>query len=124
MAIAPIAVPSANGVRIEEMENSVSISADSRGVLDPARSAYAAPRMMIPIAAMNSGTGSVVVIALNAPGYDVQNTVSTKISHTWLASHTGPIEWCACSRIFSPRSPEPVNSCQNPAPKSAPPSTV
>ncbi len=124
MATPPIAVPSAKGVRIEEIEKIVSITADSRTLKAPARSAYAAPRKMIPIAAMNSGTASVDAIEPNARGYAVQNTVRTKISHTWLASHTGAMEWWACSRTSSPRSPRPAISCQNPAPKSAPASTV
>ena len=41
---------------------------------------------------MNNGTASVEAIEPNARGYAVQITVSTKISQTWLASHTGPIE--------------------------------
>ena len=45
------------------------------------------------------------------------------MSHTWLASHTGAIDLCACSRIRSPCFPPPAVSCQKPAPKSAPPST-
>ena len=65
----------------------------------PARNAYAAPRKMIPIAAMNSGTASVEAIDPNACGYAVQKTVRTKISQTWLASQTGPIAWWAYSRI-------------------------
>ena len=42
---------------------------------------------------MNNGTASVEAIDPKAFGYEVQKTVSTKISHTWLASHTGAIEW-------------------------------
>ena len=68
VAIAPIAAPSANGVRIEEIEKIVSITPDSRGLDAPARSAYAAPRKMIPIAAMNSGTARVEAIDANARG--------------------------------------------------------
>jgi hypothetical protein len=49
--------------------------------------------MMIPSAAANSGTYSVEKIAPNARGYAVHTTTSTKISHTWLASHTGPMAW-------------------------------
>ena len=47
-----------------------------------------------------------------------------KISHTWLASHTGPIEWSITSRGRSPRSAPPATRSQNPAPKSAPPKTA
>ena len=79
---------------------------------------------MIPTAAMNSGTESVEAIEPNAVGYAVQTTVSTKISQTWFASQTGPIAWWAWSRIASPSRASPAVSCQKPAPKSAPPSTV
>ncbi len=75
---------------------------------------------MIPTAAMSSATDSVEAAEPKKRGYAVQVTVRTKISHTWLASHTGAIESCASSRIGSLR---PDTSCQNPAPKSAPPST-
>jgi hypothetical protein len=68
VAIAPIAAPSANGVTIEETEKTLSISADSRAVDAPARSAYAAPRKTIPSAAMSSGTASVEAIEPNAVG--------------------------------------------------------
>src|SRR6202041_3442726 len=87
-AIPPITVPSANGVISEETANSPSIRRVSRPARAPARSAYAAPRRTIPIPARNSGTDSVEAIEPNAVGYEVQNTVKTKISHTWLASHT------------------------------------
>ena len=42
---------------------------------------------------MNRGTESVEAIEPKAVGYAVQVTVSTKISHTWLASQTGAIAW-------------------------------
>ena len=51
---------------------------------------------------MKSGTASVEAIEPNAIGYAVQKTVSTKTSHTWLASQTGPIARCAYSRTRSP----------------------
>ena len=54
---------------------------------------------------MKSGTASVEMIEPNATGYAVQQTTSTKISQTWFASQTGPIAWCACSRMRPPRSP-------------------
>ena len=62
------------------------------------RSAYAAPRKMIPIAAISSGAASVEAIDPNATGYAVQHTTSTKISQTWFASQTGPIACLAWSR--------------------------
>ena len=64
--------------------------------------------------AMNSGTASVEAIEPNASGYAVQNTVSTKISQTWLASHTGAIESWACSRTRSARSPRPAEQLPEP----------
>src|SRR5438270_13197182 len=124
VAIPPTAAPRANGVRIEETEKIVSITPDSRAFAAPRRIAYAAPRKMIPKAAMNRATASVEAIDPNAFGYEVHKMVSTKINHTWLASHTGAIEWWACSRTRSACSPPPANSCQKPAPKSAPASTV
>ena len=42
------------------------------------------------------------------------------MSQTWLASHTGPIEWSITSRGRFPRSAPPATRSQNPAPKSAP----
>src|ERR1700749_5309137 len=92
VTIPPSAAPSANGARIEDSEKIVSIVPASRGVSAPARSAYVAPRKMIPMAATNSARPRVEAIDPNAFGYEVENTVSTKMSHTWLASHTGPIE--------------------------------
>src|SRR4051794_7674446 len=120
----PTTAPSANGVRIEDTEKIVSITLDSRTPEAPERSAYAAPRNVIPSAAMKSATASVDAIEPNARGYAVQKTVSTKISQTWLASQTGAIERCACSRMRSACGPRPAKSCQNPASKSAPASTV
>ena len=46
---------------------------------------------MMPTAAAVSGTYSVDMIAAKAVGNPVHSTTSTKISQTWLASHTGPI---------------------------------
>ena len=93
-AIAPIAVPSANGVSTEDAPKTNPIAPSvSRSGGAPLRSAYAVPRRMIPTAARNSGTASVDAIDPKATGYAVQVTTSTKISHTWLASHTGAIAW-------------------------------
>ena len=47
---------------------------------------------------MASGTKSVSVIEAYASGKHVQSTTKQKISHTWLASHTGPIEWSITRR--------------------------
>jgi len=79
---------------------------------------------MIPSPARNSANDSVVATEPNAVGYDVHTTVSTKISQTWLASQTGAIDSCACSRMRSASAPLPAVSCQMPVPKSAPARTV
>src|SRR3954471_16743392 len=68
VAMPPIAAPSANGVRIEEIEKVFWMILDSRGPAAPARTAYAAPRKMIPSPAMNSGIASVDAIEPNAFG--------------------------------------------------------
>ena len=51
----------------------------------------------------------------------VHSTTSTKISQTWLASHTGAIECSICARWRAPRFVPPASRSQMPAPKSAPP---
>ena len=58
------------------------------------------------------------------PGKPVQKITRTKISQTWLASQTGPIERLISPRTRAPRSAPPAVRSQNPAPKSAPPSTA
>jgi len=79
---------------------------------------------MIPRAATNSGIESVENREPNATGNAVQTSTRTKISHTWLASHTGLIERWIMPRTRPPRSAPPAVRSQNPAPKSAPPSTA
>ena len=68
VAIPPTIAPRAKGVRIEESENTVSITPSSRGVEAPTRSAYAAPRKTMPIPARKSGIASVDAIDPNAVG--------------------------------------------------------
>src|SRR3954468_1356967 len=95
-AIPPIAAPSANGVTTDATADAWSIARRWTSRDAAVRRAYAAPRTMIPRPASSSGTASVDAIEPNAAGYAVQLTVSTKISQTWLASHTGAIDSCAC----------------------------
>ena len=57
----------------------------------------------MPSAASVSGTNSVSVIDAYASEKPVHSTTKQKISQTWLASHTGPIEWSITSRGRSPR---------------------
>ena len=62
------------------------------------------------------------MIAAKALGKPVHSTTSTKISHTWLASHTGVIERSTRSRTGAPFfSSKPAVRSQKPPPKSAPP---
>ena len=88
------------------------------------RKAKLAPRSTIPSATSVSGTNSVSVIDANASGNPVHSTTRAKINQTWLASHTGPIEWSMSARGRSPRSAPPATRSQKPAPKSAPPNTA
>ena len=67
---------------------------------------------------------SVDMIDANASENPDQSTTSTKISHTWLDSQTGPIAESISARARRPRSPSPATRVQNPAPKSAPPNTA
>jgi hypothetical protein len=85
------------------------------------RNANAAPRAIMPNAARVSGMYRVVTTAANAPENAVQSTTSTKMSQTWLASHTGPSECSMRSRRRAPRRVPPASRSQIPAPKSAPP---
>ncbi len=68
VAIPPTIAPRAKGVRIEESENTVSITPSSRAVAAPARSAYAAPRKTMPMPARKSGMASVEAIDPKAVG--------------------------------------------------------
>ena len=57
---------------------------------------------------------SVEKIAANAAEKPVHSTTSTKTSHTWLASQTGPIAQSISSRARRPRSPPPATRLQKP----------
>ena len=70
---------------------------------------------------MVSGTNIVSQIDSYAVGKAVQVTTKMKISQTWLASHTGPIERSMSPRGAAPRSGPPAARSHRPAPKSAPP---
>ena len=56
----------------------------------------------MPNAASESGTNSVSVIDANASGNPVHSTTRQKMSQTWFASHTGPIEWLMTCRGAPP----------------------
>ena len=51
----------------------------------------------------SSGTNKVSMIDANTSENAVHSTTRMKISHTWLASHTGPMEWSMTARGRSPR---------------------
>ena len=46
------------------------------------------------------------------------------MSHTWLASHTGPMLWSIWVRSSAPAAEPPAVTSKNPEPKSAPPKTA
>jgi hypothetical protein len=67
---------------------------------------------------------SVEKIDAKASENAVHSTTRTKISHTWLASQTGPITQSISSRTRRAALAPPATRLQKPAPKSAPPKTV
>ena len=123
-AIAPATVPRQNGTSTDDDANAAPKLRWSRVRNTTLRNANDAPRRTMPSAAIVSGTNTVSVIAANTSGKPVHSTTSTKISQTWLASHTGPIEWSMIARGRSPFSAPPAVRSQNPAPKSAPPNSA
>ncbi len=120
----PIAAPRKNGTSTDENAKTAPSTRASRIVPAWPRKANAVPRKMIPIAARNSGIDSVEKIEPNTTGNAVHMITSTKISQTWLASQTGLIDHCTIPRIRAPRCAPPAVRSQNPAPKSALPSTA
>ena len=123
-AIAPVAAPRKNGVTTEERAKAAPKSRRSAGSVTDLRKAKAEPRRMTPKATAVSGTESVAMIAANAEGNAVHTTTRAKMSQTWLASHTGPIECSMRARWRAPDSAPPATRSQSPAPKSAPPKST
>ncbi len=78
----------------------------------------------MPTVARVRGTNNVSVIEAYASENPVHSTTKQKMSHTWSASQTGPIEWSITLLGGAPRSAPPANRSQIPAPKSAPPNTA
>src|SRR4051794_9199406 len=72
------------------------------------RKANEEPRNTMPSAAIESGTNSVSVIEAKASENAVHRTTRQKMSQTWFASHTGPIEWLMTERGPRPRSAPPA----------------
>ena len=123
-AMPPSAAPRKNGISTDDSANSAPRKRASLIVAAWPRSAKAAPRKMIPIAARKSGIESVENSDPKATGNAVHTITSTKISQTWFASHTGLIERWIIPRTRPPRSVPPAVRSQKPAPKSALPSTA
>ena len=122
--MAPTTVPMKNGVSSEEKAK-VAPAARCWGSRDSSsRKANPAPRSTIPARASHSGSAAVVITAANACGNAVQKMTRSKISQTWLASHTGVIDSSINARGARPRRSPPASRSHRPPPKSAPPSTA
>ena len=120
-ATAPTTAPMKNGVSSDEMANDAPSTRCTASRPATWRRAKLAPRRTMPSAASESGTNSVVPIAEKASGNPVHSTTRMKMSHTWLASHTGVMARSIRARGRAPRSASPATRSQKPAPKSAPP---
>ena len=70
----------------------------------------------MPSPASDHGTARVVMMALKARGNPVQSMTITKISQTWFASQTGPIERSIWRRARSAMSSRPAVRSHTPAP--------
>ena len=123
-AMPPSTVPKKKGTSTEAEANTAPSTRASAIVAAWPRRANAVPRAMMPRAARKSGRARLAKIAPKATGNAVHAITSTKISHTWFASHTGLIECCTSPRMRPPRRSPPAVRSQNPAPKSAPPNTA
>ena len=122
-AIAPATQPKKNGVISDE---AAKIAPNSRAwarVAAYLRKANDAPRKTIPSSARSSGMTSVLIIAANDSGKAVHQVTRQKISHTWFASHTGPMLWSMSVRSSAPEAASPAVRSKNPEPKSAPPNS-
>src|SRR4051812_22334704 len=90
-ATPPTTAPRKYGVISDDNANEAPRNRRMPSVVMLLRNANAAPRAIIPKAASVSGMYIVVTTEANAGENPVHITTSTKISQTWLASHTGPI---------------------------------
>ena len=91
-AIAPATAPRQNGTSTDDAANAAPKFRWLEVRVTSLRKAKLDPRNTMPSAASDSGTNSVSVIDGNASENAVHNTTRQKISQTWFASHTGPIE--------------------------------
>ncbi len=122
--MAPATAPMQNGTSTDDAANAAPKFRWLDVRVTSLRNAKLEPRNTMPSAAIDSGTNSVSVIDANASENAVHSTTRQKISQTWFASHTGPIEWLITERGSCPRSAPPAVRSQNPAPKSAPPNSA
>src|SRR5258705_13560545 len=90
-ATAPATAPRKKGVMTDE---AAKVAPNSRSRVTPVtafRKAKPAPRRITPTATRVRGTERLEAMAAKAAGKPGHSTTSTKISHTGLASHTGPM---------------------------------
>jgi hypothetical protein len=120
----PAIAPMQNGTSTDERANAAPKMRRKLRVTTALRKAKLAPRNTMPSAAIASGTNMVSVIDWYTAGNAVQVRTKMKISHTWLASHTGPIERSTRPLGAAPCSAPPAVRSQKPAPKSAPPNSA
>ena len=123
-AMAPATAPMQNGTSTDDVANAAPKLRWLDVRVTSLRKAKLEPRNTMPNAASESGTNSVSVIDANASGNPVHSTTRQKMSQTWFASHTGPIEWLMTGRGAPPARAPPAVRSQNPAPKSAPPNSA
>ena len=97
-AIAPATAPMQNGTITDDVANAAPKLRWLDVRVTSLRNANAEPRNTMPSAANDSGTNNVSVIDANASENAVQSTTRQKMSQTWFASHTGPIEWVITAR--------------------------
>src|SRR5579883_1284664 len=121
-AMPPATAPRKKGVSTEAAANTQPSALLEAGSCTALRKAKAEPRRMTPTATAVRGTYMVEAMEAKAEGKPVHRTTRAKISHTWLASHTGPMECSILARMRSPLADRPALRSQKPAPKSAPPS--
>jgi hypothetical protein len=119
-ATPPAIAPRKNGVTTDENANAAPNIRCCHTSVAAFRNANAEPRAITPSATSVSGMYRVEAIDANSGGNAVHISTRTKISQTWLASHTGPIECSISARRPAPRRVVPASRSQAPAPKSAP----
>lgn len=124
MTMAPMTVPRKNGAASEDEANTAPVKASKGSWRRVFLNANPAPRKTMASTASMSGTNRIEVNAAKASGKAVHKMTSTKISHTWFASHTGPMARSMSVRGFWPRIVPPAIRSQRPPPRSAPPNTA